>query len=1067
MPIQLGISNSLKSLVDQLSGQLNQHSSVFQPVYIVTQTAGMNIWLKQQLAQKLGIAANIQFLKPNDAIHLLFRKLSGRYLANSISAHDLNWLIFDILEEKEFKSNFQKIAEYYNQDGLEGEIKRMALAEKIADLFDQYQVYRASEIEHWNEGKNWESLKIVRDETDEAWQKYIWNCTREIAKEKFSDKTYIGKYILAELDNPESVAFLQKEVPAIYFFGLSLITEYHLQIIYKVSEYIKVEFLFQNPAPWKYWYEDRSEKIVDFLKHIGKYESHEQAEGNPLLTSWGRLTQNTFKMFFKDDDTLNALEDFGVIEPSSDSLLHYVQNSIFNNEKNDIHFSYNQISDGSITLNSCYSPTREVEVLYNYLVHLIDQKKENLSARDIIVMVSDIDLYGSYIKAVFDNAPYKFNYTIADESYVVSDTISNALHSILSMGEGQFTSEKVISLLDFSAIRKRFQIEDLDSVRRAVESANIRFGFAGKREDDTDYVSWEYGLNRIMFGLCMHGGEEYGEGETSFYPIDMAEGFDMFNLVRFVNFVRVLKQNIKSRTKNRDITQWVKYVEESLYTFIGEINEDPDEDYILLQNHLEQYNRLEDFYKKNVDYEVFKYNFLPTLTNARRSSNFASYGITFCSLIPMRSIPFKVVALLGMDLDKFPRQNRPVSFDLIEKKKQTGDRDIKENDKQLFLDTLLSAEKYFYLSYVGQSSKNNEPIPPSALVDELVDFIATRSEDADEVRSNFIQRHPLHGFSKKYNTRENPELYSYLLRTDTEITKPLGERKEQEFDFDEIDISRLISFLRNPPKGYYQRVLNCYYDEEEIGLEEVEKFDLNKLEEWVFKDRYVIEAEEISAQFIDRHKKLGKLPLKNMAHIQIDKIIENINPTRDAYIDCCGGEEEAQVEIHLPIKNSILTGKIDGNFGENLIRYSVSSKSDERKLAAYIENLILAAKGIDRRLHFVDKTGNVFRALPINKEEALEKLSYLVSLYTEGHKEMLPFHFDLVPDKEKDKKDLRNFYETKLDSYLVVDDYNKFPDIYLQKAIRAGEFTKEGKFERYEELHNFYTDIIENKYETI
>src|SRR5690606_635358 len=216
---------------------------------------------------------------------------------------------------------------------------------------------------------------------------------------------------------------------------------------------------------------------------------------------------------------------------------HHVQNSIFNNEKKDILFSENLLSDGSITINSCYSPTREVEVLYNYLVHLVEKKQEKLSARDIIVMVSDIDLYGSYIKAVFDNAPYKFNYTIADESYVVSDTISNALFSILSLNEQQFTSEKVISLLEFSSIRKQFQIENTAFIRHIVDAANIRFGFSGNREHDTDYVSWEYGLDRIMYGLTMHGGNEFGTGEKSFFPIDLVEGFDMFNMVRFVYFV--------------------------------------------------------------------------------------------------------------------------------------------------------------------------------------------------------------------------------------------------------------------------------------------------------------------------------------------------------------------------------------------------------------------------------------------------------------------------------------------------------------------------------------------------
>src|SRR5690625_6367769 len=118
----------------------------------------------------------------------------------------------------------------------------------------------------------------------------------------------------------------------------------------------------------------------------------------------------------------------------------------------------NQSNDCSIQINSCFSPVREVEALYNYLVHLVDPKYESLSARDIVVMVSDIDLYASYIRAVFDNGPYYFRYSIADESYVVSDTISNTLVEILSLSESQFTSEKVMNLLNFSAIKKQFQI---------------------------------------------------------------------------------------------------------------------------------------------------------------------------------------------------------------------------------------------------------------------------------------------------------------------------------------------------------------------------------------------------------------------------------------------------------------------------------------------------------------------------------------------------------------------------------------------------------------------------------
>lgn len=1066
MAIQLGISNSLKSLSDRLADRLRDTKSVFQPVYIVTQTAGMNIWLKQQLAQKLGIAANIQFLKPNDAIHLLFQKLSGFYQFNSLSAHDLNWIIFDVLNEDEFKNRFEKIAEYYNHRGLEGEIKRMALAEKIADLFDQYQIYRAPEIDQWNNKEDWEILKVIRNETDQEWQKYIWNRARELAAEHFSDKTYIGKHILNKLNEPEAVEKLQQEVPALYFFGLSLITDYHLQIIYKVSEFIDVEFLFQNPAPWQYWYDDKSEKIVDFLKRIGKFGSSEKAEGNPLLTSWGKLTQNTFKMFFRDDDTLNTLQDFGVEEPEIDSLLHNIQNSVFNNEKDEISFSNEQIKDGTVTINSCYSPIREVEVLYNYLVHLVDQKNEKLSARDIIVMVSDIDLYGSYIKAVFDNAPYKFPYTIADESFVVSDTISNALTGILSISENQFTSEKVVGLLEFESIRKQFRIENVEIIRKAIQAANIRFGFTGNSELETHYVSWDYGLNRILYGLSMFGGTEYGQGENSFYPIDIVEGFDMFNIVRFVHFVRVLKSNIQSRSKNRTITDWVEYVQNTLITFIGEIDENPDEDYVLLQNQLNQYNRIKAFFEKEVEYEVFKYNFLPTLANARRSSNFASYGITFCSLIPMRSIPFKVVALLGMDLEKFPRMNRPVSFDLIEKKKQTGDRDLKENDKQLFLDTLLSAEDHFYLSYVGQSVKDNEDIPASALVDELVDFIATRSDNPDEIRKGFVQKHPLHGFSKKYNTRENSELYSYLLNRNSTIEKPLDEKKLPEFDFKEIDVSSVLRFFRNPARAYYQRVLNCYYTTDIQNLDEFERFELEFLEKYSIKENLINAAIEFSDEYLTEQKKKGHLPLKNMAQIEMEQLVQEIEAIQQTFNELTTGLETEEIQVDLEIDNSHISGKVNDIYGGNLIAYTVSSKTNKHRFEAYIKYLALVSQGFPGKLYFIDNGAGAVEALKIDPDKAKQILSEIIEIYKKGHEKLMPFHFEFSIMADDADLMTREEFDVRVLDYLKPAE-RSHRDIYIQKALGAGEFQKEGVFEDFKQMAAIITDIVTNQFQEV
>src|SRR5690606_25973970 len=153
---------------------------------------------------------------------------------------------------------------------------------------------------------------------------------------------------------------------------------------------------------------------------------------------------------------------------------------------------------------------------------------------------------------------------------------------------------------------------------------------------------------------------------------------------------------------------------------------------------------------EKVGFDVFKHSFLNNLSLETRSGNFASGGITFCSLIPMRSIPFKVVSVLGLGFDKFPRKEVPLNFNLMQQNAKRGDRNIKDNDKHLFLETILSAQEHLYLSYIGKNSKDNASLPPSAIVDELIDYIASGINLDDAlVRQQLVFQHPLHNFTKQ------------------------------------------------------------------------------------------------------------------------------------------------------------------------------------------------------------------------------------------------------------------------------------------------------------------------------
>ncbi|WP_315820740.1 exodeoxyribonuclease V subunit gamma [Paraflavitalea speifideaquila] len=372
-------------------------------------------------------------------------------------------------------------------------------------------------------------------------------CQKE-AGDALPDKTMVSTWILDKLKEPATRAQLTARLPRLQLFGLSIITAYHVQILFELSSIIDVHFYFINPAPLVYWFEDRSEKQLANWRQKGYKQVEGNMIGNTLLTSWGRVVQDSFALFFQHDEFLNAYDDIGILPPVPDNLLHKIQHDIFNaatTSRNPL--TQADLTDGSIHINACYTVAREVEVLYNYLVHLIDKRKETLSPRDIVVMVSDIDSYAPYIKAVFSNAPYQFRFTIADESYSESDNIFTALHTILLLNEENFKAEAILQLLDSSLIRKRFGLTDLGRIRQVVDAANIRFGLDGRKDDDTHLVSWEYGIKRIMFGICMSGDMVYTAGTDRFYPLDLLEGSEAQEIIRFCHFAEILMDAIRQR----------------------------------------------------------------------------------------------------------------------------------------------------------------------------------------------------------------------------------------------------------------------------------------------------------------------------------------------------------------------------------------------------------------------------------------------------------------------------------------------------------------------------------------
>lgn len=1035
MALSVKVSNSLEKLVSSFSVALRgAPGEVFQPEFIITQTEGMNNWLRIRLSALNGIAANLRFVKPNDILYQVYFRLDGPR-EQVLSSDHLQWILFTELDNPRFKERFPEIARYYREGE---EIKRLGLARRVADLFDQYQIYRPQLIEDWNAGRIGPGV--------EQWQAWLWRRVKTKFAEQLSDKTAMVAFITDALRDPERASMLRRRLPRVYLFGLSILTAFHIDLFYQLSEHIDIGFYLLNPAPTQYWYEDRSPQQIARWKRLPGHERFAVPEqGNTLLTNWGKVIRDTFSLLFRHEAFLNSYDDGGVTEPRGDSLLHKIQADLFQNAVQARQpLTADDIRDGSICFNACYTPAREVEVLYNYLVHLVDSGQLR-SPREVVVMVNDINTYAPYIRAVLDSAPYRFPYSIADENLGDDQGFFGALQAVMNLEETDFRAERILDLLEFRVIRERFAITRPALIRQAVDEANIRFGIYGSETDESVTLSWTNGLKRIMYGICMLGDREYTGDGYGFYPLDIQEGEGALDLVRFTHFVETLIRVTESRKKPGTLADWSAYLEGAVEALLISRGSGDDPDYVLFQQYLEKLQVVTPAVTEPISFRVFRESFIRQMASEIRQGNFIGGGITFCSLIPMRSIPFKTIAMLGLNFDAFPRKEKQVPFDLIKLHPAPGDRNVRGNDKHLFLETVLSAEERLYISYIGRSPRDSAVLPPSALVDELMDYIREGSGDAGVP----LTVHPLHGFSPRYGAEA--ALYTYWGGVARPVEIPTLRPEQPNEAPEETDAGAFVQFFKNPFRFYYNKVLGIYYHEESLLLDDTELFELDNLAEWSLKNDLVFLEADALAAYRQRQVKLGTLPLRHMADLAIGEMNEKIRRVKELVKDCTRGAPGELRSLKVPLKDTIISGEFTV-YGDRLLSICFSKNESKYCLEAYLSHLLGRAAGWEVETHFI--SGKALKDICIpparwSPNEARQRLEVLLEYYHEGHSSLVAYSPDLRIDPGK----LGGMHEAEFVKSLrsAFNGPTGISDPYLVREYENGFFDGPEVFEAYRE----------------
>ncbi|MFW4398503.1 exodeoxyribonuclease V subunit gamma, partial [Klebsiella pneumoniae] len=434
-----------------------------------------------------------------------------------------------------------------------------------------------------------------------------------------------------------------------------------------------------------------------------------------------------------------------------------------------------------------------------------------------------------------------------------------------------FASEDVLALLDVPVLAARFNIteEGLRYLRQWVNESGVRWGMDDDnvRELDlpaTGQHTWRFGLTRMLLGYAMDSRE--GEWQ-SVLPYDESSGLIAELVGNLASLLMQLNLWRRGLAQQRPLAEWLPVCRDLLNDFFLPDSETEAALALIEQQWLAVIDSgLEAQYGEQVPLTLLRDELAQRLDQQRISQRFLAGPVNICTLMPMRSIPFKVVCLLGMNDGVYPRTLPPLGFDLMSQKPQRGDRSRRDDDRYLFLEALMSAEQTLYISYIGRSIQDNSERFPSVLVQELVDYIgqshclAGDEEldcDASEAR---VKAHITHLHTRMpfdvANFQED-ENKSYA----REWLAAAGQQGEAHSDFiqpltappiDSLPFDQLLRFWQHPVRAFFQQRLRVNFRAEEDDIPDDEPFTLEGLSRYQLNQQLLntlIEEQDVSAMF--------------------------------------------------------------------------------------------------------------------------------------------------------------------------------------------------------------------------
>jgi exodeoxyribonuclease V gamma subunit len=1013
---RLHTSNDAAKLADALGEQLcAARDNPLVPARVLVPQAGLKRWLQVHLAEHKGVIANVEFTAPAQFAWELLRAARPELPERSpFDVEVLRWHLYVLLGERLDGAALAPLREYLSS--VTDPLRRFALSLELARVYERMQGYRREKLLAWERGAD-----------PGHWQAELWR--RVLPRVGGMSRAARVDDWLRRFD-PEYPpgGFEEKPAPpglpgSFACFACSNVSPDVLRMLAVAGLHCSVDF--HLPLPSRGYLGDTPTGRREVWQWL-----RDKQGGNPLITSQGGALAGFIELLYgyrhvQPDDEVDLFDD-GI---DRTTLLGRVRDDILDHAAPGDDRS-TALPDDSIQFHACHTPLREVQTLHDALLAMFE-KDSTLQPRDVAVMAPDIALYAPAIEAVFGGIergdPHWLPFNLGDAGAAALHPVAQLFLDLLDAPGSRWEANALLDVLAVPGVMRRFDL-DSDAVTRLsrrLRDAGVRWGEDERaRAGCGDYreFSWAFGIERVLAGFAV-GDAAATElvGDTA--PVQGVEGSAVADLDAVLAILETWRKLRDESPHPRTAAVWQAFLNATLDGLYQPDRRDTAELRALERIRGALATLARDCGAADADLVLPWADVRAFLRDALGAADPRQYlftgGITFCGMVPLRVVPFRVICLLGMDEAAFPRHEAngldPLLADRRAGHAGRGDRDVRADDRLLFLQLLAAARDTFYVSWVGRDAHTNEARPPSVVVSELLDMLKqgyllrAADEAARKAQSASLPRvAPLHPFDAALfgANGEPPRSFQVPWR-------PAAAARRRSVDAlppfascalpppatpdNEIRLDELKRFFDDPARGFLEGTLQL-----RLPRDADEDADLEPLQPDHPLLRYDLASALLEHGDADaaRARKLlraqGRLPPGGLADAALDIARERADRLRAAIDAFTRGEprlDDITARVQLD-PGTWLSGTVTGMHPAGLVRYSPGGLSGKRVLRAWLDTLFVALvrdAGTLCRFLWVDGGDVEERDLKVaGAAEAHAQWSRLVAAWRDGLRQPLP-----------------------------------------------------------------------------